>query len=101
MARPGWSVVLRVAIFREGAVKALVLLGAVAALAGCQTPEERFAPQAADACAGYGFTPGTVEFAQCQMQIVENKKAMLFQFATRPQPRPMTCRTLAGITTCQ
>lgn len=85
-------------------MRAFLVLLVVVAVAGCQTPEERFTPQAAEACAGYGFKPGTVEFSQCQMQYVENKKAMLFNFATRPQPaqrQPMRCSTMAGITTCQ
>lgn len=82
-------------------MRVLVLSAALAALVGCQSPEERFAPQAADACAGYGFAPGTDAFAQCQMQYVENKKALLFNYATKPQPTPMRCSTLAGVTTCR
>jgi len=43
----------------------LLLSIVVLALTGCETRQAAVA----DKCRGYGFTPGTPEFANCQMQV--------------------------------
>ena len=48
----------------EASVRVLLFLIAAVALAGCASPEDmRRADEAA--CAGYGFAPGTPDFASC------------------------------------
>lgn len=43
----------------------LLIITAMALLAACTTPEEK--------CSGYGFTPGTDDFAACNMYVSEQK----------------------------
>ncbi len=49
------------------AIRAALLVGAVASLAGCATPQEiRLADE--NQCGSYGFQRGTVAFSQCLQQ---------------------------------
>jgi hypothetical protein len=45
---------------------ATLLLLSVVMLAGCLSPQQ-IRQQQAETCAGYGFKPGTNQFAQCMM----------------------------------
>lgn len=62
-----------------GMNKVLLACAAIAAafpVAGCNM-SERLAEAAANRCASYGFSPGTPEFAQCQMNVDQANRQML------------------------
>lgn len=58
-------------------------------VAGCATPEQQYAQQAADRaeyqrllaqrCTSYGFTAGTLEFSNCVMQVDMSARNLLLQ----------------------
>lgn len=79
------------------------------ALAGCVTPEQQLAEDAA-MCSGYGFQTGTTAYASCMMQIdqirrVQRAEAMAslgrsMQQASNPPRLQTTCTTTGNITNC-
>lgn len=46
--------------------KIILIAGLVTMLSGCLSPQQ-IRQQQAQTCAGYGFKPGTNQFAQCMM----------------------------------
>jgi Flp pilus assembly protein TadD len=52
----------------------LLMAGCVLLLAGCVSPEEQRAMDQ-QKCAGYGFTPDTVAFANCMMSTSQQRDA--------------------------
>ena len=85
----------------------LVLIAATVMLSGCmgRSPDQRFA-EAQNACTGYGFRPGTDNYANCMMQL---DAMMIEQDASRRQAmaaalndyaernRSVTCNTSASV----
>jgi hypothetical protein len=51
-----------------------VLATAITLLAGCVSPEEQRAMDQRQ-CSGYGFTPGTDAFANCMMNVTQQRDA--------------------------
>lgn len=52
-----------------------VTILAILALAGCASSPAEIVLEDTESCTGFGFRPGTDAFANCRLQLEENRKA--------------------------